>query len=111
MVINRDLMVCLCILLIILWCDHVIEIPDDNNITVFNRGISMGLNVLMPFGGHVIPISIVGDNLLWKNAQKKEIKKNTSDTMKRIIPIFNPFTTLIVCFPWKVPSRTMSRHH
>lgn len=89
----------------------MIEIPDDNNMIVFSSGISIGLNVLIPFGGHVIPISIVGASLLWKNAQKKEMKKNTSDTMKRIIPSFSPFTTLIVCFPWNVPSRTISRHH
>lgn len=59
----------------------------------------MGLKVLIPFGGQIIPNSIVGAKLLWKNAQKKEMKKNTSEIMNRIIPNFNPSVTLIVCLP------------
>jgi len=31
--------------------------------------------------------------------------------MNRIIPHFNPLITQIVCKPWKVPSREISRHH
>ena len=49
--------------------------PEANKIAVFKRGIWKGLNAAIPTGGHVIPNSIVGDKLLWKNAQKKEIKK------------------------------------
>lgn len=78
---------------------------------VFNRGILKGSNGLIPEGGHFIPISIVGDNLEWKKAQKKEIKKNTSDIIKKIIPHFNPSVTLYVWNPWKVLSREISRHH
>jgi hypothetical protein len=78
---------------------------------VFSSGICNGLNGEIPVGGHVEPSSIVGDNLLWKNAQKNEMKKNTSEMINRIIPQRSPFVTLFVCNPWYVPSRTMSRHH
>jgi hypothetical protein len=37
----------------------------------------------MPFGGHTIPSSTVGAKEESWNAQKKEIKKKTSDKMKR----------------------------
>lgn len=110
-VIINPYFVWLCILFIMLWWAHVTDKPEDNKIIVFNNGISIGLNVLIPFGGQVIPISIVGANLLWKNPQKNEMKKNTSDVINRIIPNFNPFTTFDVCLPWYVPSRTISRHH
>jgi hypothetical protein len=39
-------------------------IPEHSRIIVLSRGISIGLNVLIPAGGHDAPISIVGDNLL-----------------------------------------------
>jgi len=54
---------------------------------------------------------MAGERLLWKNAQKKEIKKNTSETINKIIPQRNPIVTGNVCNPWKVPSREISRHH
>lgn len=44
-------------------------------------------------GGQVIPNSTVGDKLLWKNAQKNETKKNTSETINKIIPHRNPIVT------------------
>jgi len=66
---------------------------------------------LIPTGGQFIPNSIAGDKLLWKNPQKKEIKKNTSETINKIIPHFRPLTTFRECNPWKVPSREISRHH
>lgn len=94
-----------------LWWDHVTEIPDVNKIIVFNNGTLKGSNTSIFFGGHIIPNSIVGFNLEWKNVQKKEMKKNTSEIIKSNIPIFNPFNTLDVCNPWKVPSRETSRHH
>lgn len=78
---------------------------------VFRRGICIGSNVWIFFGGHIIPISIVGDNLLWKNAQKKDTKNIISDTINRIIPHLRPFTTFKVWSPWNVLSRTISRHH
>ena len=78
---------------------------------VFNKGIWKGLNGVILIGGHIAPISIFGDNLLWKKAQKKETKKKISDTINKIIPQRSPFVTNIVCLPWNVPSREISRHH
>lgn len=57
------------------------------------------------------PISMFGDKLLWKKAQKKDKKKNTSEIINKIIPQRKPFDTRIVCLPWNVPSRQTSRHH
>lgn len=70
--------------------------PDANSIAVFNNGTSNAFNGLIPTGGHMLPISTVGTNALWKKAQKNEIKKHTSDNINIIIPIFNPFCTTIV---------------
>ena len=53
-------------------------------------------------GGQVDPSSIVGDNLVWKNAQKNDTKNNTSDTINKIIRHRNPFVTIFVCNPWYV---------
>jgi hypothetical protein len=61
--------------------------------------------------GHVDPNSVVGDTLLWKNAQKNHTKNRISDTINRIIPHRSPFVTLFVCNPLYVPSRVTSRHH
>lgn len=66
---------------------------------MLRRGICIGSNVKIPFGGQIIPISIVGDKLLWKNPQKNEIKKNTSEIINKIIPNLSPLVTAIVCFP------------
>lgn len=94
-----------------LWWAHVTVIPDVNKIIVFSKGIWKGLNVLIPIGGQFIPISIDGDKLLWKNAQKNEIKKKSSEIINKIIPNFKLFWTLDVCIPWNVLSRIISRHH
>jgi hypothetical protein len=59
----------------------------------------VGLNGIIPMGGQVDPNSIVGDRLLWKKAQKNEIKKNTSEMINRIIPHRNPLVTIFVCRP------------
>ena len=40
----------------------------------------------MPYGGHIEPTSILGDKLLWKNAQKNLKKKKISETINKIIP-------------------------
>lgn len=95
----------------ILWWAQVTVIPDDKRIIVFSKGIWNALNGVIPEGGQLIPISRVGDSLLWKNPQKNERKKNTSEVINKIIPIFNPVNTLNVCSPWKVLSREISRHH
>ena len=65
----------------------------------------------MPYGGHIEPTSILGDKLLWKNAQKNLKKKKISETINKIIPQRNPNSTIDVCKPWVVLSRQMSRHH
>jgi hypothetical protein len=44
-------------------------------------------------GGQQHPSSGVGARLLWKNAQKKAAKKQTSDRMNSIIPYRSPFET------------------
>jgi len=92
------------------WWDHVMETPEDNKRIVFRRGILIGLNELIDKGGHIWPNSTVGEILLWKNAQKNEIKKKTSDEINSTIPVFNPFITKFEWFPWLVASRWMSRH-
>ena len=42
--------------------------------TVFKRGTEKGLSGSIPKGGQNTPISIEGDKLLWKKAQKKRKK-------------------------------------
>jgi len=70
----------------------------------------MGLKEVIDNGGHICPNSTVGEILLWKNAQKNEMKKNTSEEMNSTIPVFRPFITILEWFPWFVDSRWMSRH-
>lgn len=71
--------------------------PDVIRINVFRRGIWVGLNGMIPLGGHNVPISTAGLSLLWKNPQKNEMKKNTSDVINRIIPQRRPVVTSMVC--------------
>ncbi len=96
---------------IIEWWAQVIVNPDLSKIIVFKRGIWIGLKGFTPRGGHLIPISIVGASILWKNPQKNDKKKNTSDVINKIIPHFILLITLWVWIPWKVLSRDTSRHH
>ena len=70
----------------IAWWAHVIVQPDKRRINVFKNGISHGLKTTIPFGGHIEPISIAGDKLLWKKAQKKAKKKRTSDIINNNTP-------------------------
>lgn len=93
------------------WWNHVTEIPDLSKIIVLRIGIWKGLRVLIPEGGHISPLSSKGFNLLWKNVQKKALKKSTSEKIKRIIPSFSPFWTYNLWAPWKALSRLTSRHH
>jgi len=72
--------------------------------------MSHGLNVIIPFGGQDEPISIDGETLLWKNAQKNAKKNKTSDTINKIIPNRKPCWTTPVWWPSNVDSRTTSRH-
>ena len=71
----------------------------------------MWLNGWIPVGGQVDPSSIVGNNLVWKNAQNYDTKNNISDKIYKIIPHCNPFGTIIVCSLCYVPSRVTSIHN
>ena len=111
MVINKPWVVWELLFSIKAWWAHVTLTPDLIKIIVLSRGIWKGLKGIILVGGHIAPISILGDKLLWKKAQKKERKKKISETINKIIPHRSPLTTKIVCLPWRVPSRQTSRHH
>ena len=87
---------------IIEWWPHVSVAPDDNKITVLSKGISNGLRIDIPLGGHTAPNSTVGDKLEWKKAQKIERKKNISEITNKINPIEIPLWTILVWKPWYV---------
>ena len=53
---------------------------------MLTSGTSKGLNASIPFGGQILPISIVGAILAAKKAQKKAKKNMISETINRIIP-------------------------
>jgi hypothetical protein len=53
---------------------------------VLTKGTSRALNVAIPLGGQIFPISIVGVRLAAKKAQKNAKKNITSETIKRITP-------------------------
>lgn len=78
---------------------------------MFRRGTLNGFRGWIPVGGQQQPSSGVGDNLLWKKAQKNAKKNNTSDVINRIIPHRSPLVTYVVWCPINVPSRITSRHH
>ena len=59
----------------------------------------IGLNGCFPVGGQVDRSSIVGDNLVWKNAQKNDTKNKVSETINMIIPYRTSFLTIFVCKP------------
>ena len=67
--------------------------PEAKRTAVFSRGTLKGFSGVIPVGGQQHPNSGVGDSLLWKNAQKKAKKNNTSDVMNRIIPQRRPLVT------------------
>jgi len=82
------------------WCDQVTLTPDDNKIIVFIRGTLKGSKAVTPLGGQRQPNSTLGDKLLWKKAQKKDMKNITSETIKSIMPHRKPVSTIKVCNPW-----------
>ena len=73
--------------------------PEASGIAVFSNETCIRLNGSIPVGGQVDPSSIVGDSLLWKNAQKNDTMNKTSETMNRISPYRGPFVTACVCNP------------
>jgi len=93
----------------LLWAQVTLT-PEESKIIVFNKGTLQGLKVKIPAGGHLEPSSTLGANLEWKNAQKKDKKKKTSEVINKIIPHRSPDTTTWVWEPWNAPSRDTSRH-
>jgi hypothetical protein len=69
----------------------VIDAPDDNRIIEFKSGISIGWKMVIPSGGQFIPISILGDTLLLKKAQKNLKKNITSEVINIIILLLSKF--------------------
>lgn len=92
------------------WCLHVTATPEDKRRIVFNKGILIGLKGKIPIGGQDCPTSTTGEILLCKKAQKKARKKNTSEMINKIIPVFRPLITKSECCPWELASRWTSFH-
>lgn len=84
--------------------------PDPRSTAVFKRGTENGLIGHTLVGGHIDPSSMVGESLLWKNAQKNAEKNITSEEINKIIPHSILFWTGFVWSPKKVLSRDTSRH-
>lgn len=76
-----------------LWCAHVTVTPDASSTAVLSSGILNGFSGVTPVGGHAQPISGLGSRLLWKNAQKNAMKKQTSDRINSNIPYRKPLAT------------------
>jgi hypothetical protein len=66
---------------------------------VFNKGNSKGFIDCIPIGGQLAPNSIVGDNALWKKAQKIAKKNNASEAINKATPMFKPLCTAKVWLP------------
>jgi len=69
------------------------------------------LKAITSCGGHLMPNSTLGEILLWKNAQKNEVKNNTSDTINNNIPTCNPTVTWLLWFPCSIVSENTFFHH
>ena len=98
-------------LAVIIFINGIDQPPKNNKINVFKKGTPHGSKTFKPFGGHIQPISILGDKLAWKNAQKKETNNIISETTNNIKPNFKPCCTFKVCEPSNKPSLIISRHH
>lgn len=92
------------------WCAQVIVAPEDNKIIEFNKGIPIGIKILIPIGGQFLPNSMLGAILLWKKAQKNLLKNITSDTINIIILYFTNFMEVFECPPRKDDSCFTSVH-
>lgn len=60
--------------------------PEESKMKVLSKGTALGSKTSIPFGGQILPNSIVGARLAAKNAQKNAKKNITSETMKSITP-------------------------
>lgn len=92
------------------WWHHVIDTPEDNNNKVFNKGMLIGLKAIISCGGQLIPNSTLGEILLWKNAQKKEVKNKTSEIINNNIPTWRPTVTCFLWFPCSIVSEKTFFH-
>jgi len=68
------------------WWAHVTVTPLASRTAVFNKGTWNGLIDKTPMGGHWLPNSKFGANLLWKKAQKKRCKKKNFWNNKQNYP-------------------------
>lgn len=93
-----------------LW-DQVTDTPDLTRMIVFNNGTFIGLKDLIWFGGQFNPISMLGEILEWKYAQKNEKKNKTSEVINKIMPIFSPLEIKEKWDPCLVVSVIMFDHH
>jgi len=95
----------------IAWWLYVIVTPDINNKTVLSKGIPRASISWKKTGGHTAPIKILGDNALWKKAQKNEKKNIISEIINNTIPAKIPRCTAKVWWPSYVASIIMSLNH
>lgn len=109
-VITKDFNLRLLLFFRIAWWHHVMETPEDKSNRVLSNGILTGLKGIILCGGHAWPKSILGEILLWKKAQKKDVKKNTSEIINNSMPACNPTVTCFLWFPCLVDSEKTSRH-
>lgn len=63
------------------------------------RGIIEGSDISVFLGGHVFPISMLGDKELFKYIQNRDVNNRISDIMNRINLVFNIFSVCFECMP------------
>lgn len=85
--------------------------PEESKIIVFKRGTLKGSIIISSKknGGQEDPKSSAGDQHIWKKAQKKLPKKQTSDKINNSMPLWRNFLKEMVWIPEK-PSFIISRH-
>ena len=77
-------------------CLIVKVIPEFNRIIVFSKGIPHLKIFWIPTGGHLHPISTLGDSLLWKKDQKRLKNNIISDNKNPKNPNFKLRFTILV---------------
>ena len=70
------------------------HVTVQSRIAVFSKGTCVGLNGWIPVGVQVDPSSVIGDNRVWKNAQKNDTKNRMYEKMNRNIPLRRPILIL-----------------
>ncbi|CAG8655342.1 10220_t:CDS:2 [Acaulospora colombiana] len=101
--------------------NQVTVAPEESKRMVLSKGSSHGLIGSIPAGGQAQPSSTVGANAESKKAQNIEKKKQTSETINRMIPIVRPLVRVVItpmlnksgpmATPWKLitPDRVVIR--